>query len=144
MLPTPQNPRIIALFDVDGTLTIPRGEVKADMMDTLKSLRRKITVGIVGGSDLPKQEEQLGKGIVKEVVWNFSQNGLVAYNNGILLESNSISKYIGEDNIKRIVNWVMKYLSDLDLPVKVRRLDRFFFKRAYLIFFVSSYRSDDF
>jgi len=118
MLPTPQNPRIIALFDVDGTLTIPRGEVKADMMDTLKSLRRKITVGIVGGSDLPKQEEQLGKGIVKEVVWNFSQNGLVAYNNGILLESNSISKYIGEDNIKRIVNWVMKYLSDLDLPVK--------------------------
>ena len=128
MLPTPQNPRIIALFDVDGTLTIPRGEVKADMMDTLKSLRRKITVGIVGGSDLPKQEEQLGKGIVKEVVWNFSQNGLVAYNNGILLESNSISKYIGEDNIKRIVNWVMKYLSDLDLPVKVRRLDRFFLK----------------
>lgn len=118
MLPTPQNPRIIALFDVDGTLTIPRGEVKADMMDTLKSLRRKITVGIVGGSDLPKQEEQLGKGIVKEVVWNFSQNGLVAYNNGILLESNSISKFIGEDNIKRIVNWVMKYLSDLDLPVK--------------------------
>lgn len=128
MLPTPQNPRIIALFDVDGTLTIPRGEVKADMMDTLKSLRRKITVGIVGGSDLSKQEEQLGKGIVKEVVWNFSQNGLVAYNNGILLESNSISKFIGEDNIKRIVNWVMKYLSDLDLPVKVRRLDRFFLK----------------
>lgn len=144
MLPTPQNPRIIALFDVDGTLTIPRGEVKTDMMDTLKSLRRKITVGIVGGSDLPKQEEQLGKGIVKEVVWNFSQNGLVAYNNGILLESNSISKFIGEDNIKRIVNWVMKYLSDLDLPVKVRRLDRFFLKGAYLIFFVSSYRSDNF
>ena len=119
VLPTPENPRIIALFDVDGTLTIPRGEVKEDMMGVLKALREKITVGIVGGSDLPKQEEQLGEGIVDEVVWNFSQNGLVAYNNGNLLESNSISKHLGEDNIKRIVNFVLKYLSDVDIPVKV-------------------------
>lgn len=119
-LPAPEKPRIAALFDVDGTLTIPRGEVKDDMMDTLKELRKKITVGIVGGSDLPKQEEQLGNGIVNEVVWNFSQNGLVAYEKGTLLESNSIAKHLGEDTIKRIVNWVMKYLADLDLPIKVR------------------------
>jgi hypothetical protein len=45
-LPTPENPRIAALFDVDGTLTIPRGEVKDDMMETLKELRKKITVGM--------------------------------------------------------------------------------------------------
>ena len=119
-LPIPENPRIIVLFDVDGTLTIPRGEVKTDMLDTLKKLREKITVGIVGGSDLPKQKEQLGQGIVDEVVWNFSQNGLVAYHNGNLLESNSILKHLGEDKIKRIVNWVLKYLANLDLPVKVR------------------------
>ena len=118
-LPTPEKPRIAALFDVDGTLTIPRGEVEDNMMNTLKELRKKITVGIVGGSDLPKQEEQLGQGIVNEVVWNFSQNGLVAYHNGNLLESNSISKHLGEDTIKKIVNFVMKYLADLDLPVKV-------------------------
>ena len=121
-LPTPENPRIAALFDVDGTLTIPRGEVKDDMLDCLKELRKKITIGIVGGSDLPKQEEQLGPGIVNEVVWNFSQNGLVAYEKGTLLESNSIAKHLGEDNIKRIVNWVMKYLAELDLPVKVRQV----------------------
>ena len=121
ILPTPENPRIIALFDVDGTLTIPRGEVEENMMEVLKTLRKKITVGIVGGSDLPKQQEQLGDGIVDEVVWNFSQNGLVAYNNGNLLESNSVSKHLGEDTIKRIVNWVMKYLADLDLPIKVRK-----------------------
>ena len=119
VLPTPERPRIIALFDVDGTLTVPRGEVEDKMMDVLKALREKITVGIVGGSDLPKQEEQLGAGIVDEVVWNFSQNGLVAYNNGKLLESNSISKHLGEDNIKRIVNFVMKYLSMVELPIKV-------------------------
>lgn len=51
--------------------------------------------------------------------WNFSQNGLVAYKNGELLEVQTIAKFLGEDNIKRIVNWVLKYFSELDIPVKV-------------------------
>jgi phosphomannomutase len=114
----PENPRICALFDVDGTLTIPRGEVTPEMMDFMKSLSKKITVGIVGGSDLPKQEEQLGVGVAKVFPYNFSQNGLVAYENGELLEVQTISKHLGEDNVKRLVNWVMKYLADLDIPVK--------------------------
>mmetsp|Transcript_21777 Transcript_21777/g.51394 ORF Transcript_21777/g.51394 Transcript_21777/m.51394 type:complete len:199 (+) Transcript_21777:106-702(+) len=117
-LPTPEKPRIIALFDVDGTLSVPRGEATPEMMDFLKQLRQKITVGIVGGSDLPKQEEQLGKGIVSEVHYNFSQNGLVAYKDGILVDQNSIAKHLGEDNLKRIINWVLKYISGLDLPIK--------------------------
>jgi len=115
---TPENPRIIALFDVDGTLTIPRGEVTPDMMQFMKSLSEKITVGIVGGSDLPKQEEQLGEGIARVFPYNFSQNGLVAYKNGELQEIQTISKFLGEDNIKRIVNWTLKYLADIDIPVK--------------------------
>jgi hypothetical protein len=119
---TPENPRIIALFDVDGTLTIPRGEITHDMMDFMMALSQKITVGIVGGSDLPKQEEQLGENIATRFPYNFSQNGLVAYKNGILLESQTIAKFLGEDNIKRIINWVLKYLSELDIPVKVRPL----------------------
>ena len=60
----------------------------------------------VTGSDLPKQEEQLGQGVVKMFPYNFSQNGLVAYKNGELLEIQTISKHLGEDNVKRIVNWV--------------------------------------
>lgn len=47
---TPENPRILALFDVDGTLTIPRGEVTEAMMQFMKDLSQKITVGIVGGT----------------------------------------------------------------------------------------------
>jgi phosphomannomutase len=116
---TPTNPRIVALFDVDGTLTIPRGEITQSMKDFMIALSQKITVGIVGGSDLPKQEEQLGEGIVHLFPYNFSQNGLVAYKNGQLLEIQTISKYLGEDNVKKLVNWVLRYLSDLDLPVKV-------------------------
>jgi phosphomannomutase len=117
----PENPRILALFDVDGTLTIPRGEVTPDMMEFMMNLSKKITVGIVGGSDLPKQEEQLGNGIASVFPYNFSQNGLVAYKNGELQEIQTIAKFLGEDNIKKIVNWVMKYLSGVDLPVKVSK-----------------------
>ena len=124
IMSTPENPRILALFDVDGTLTIPRGEITEDMRQFMHDLSKKITVGIVGGSDLPKQEEQLGVGIAKVFPYNFSQNGLVAYKDGELLEIQTISKHLGEENIKRIVNWVMKYLSDVDLPIKVSwRLD---------------------
>lgn len=114
----PENPRIIALFDVDGTLTLPRGEVTPSMMEFMKELSKKITVGIVGGSDLPKQQEQLGDSIVDIFPYNFSQNGLVAYKDGKVLEIQTISKHLGEDNVKRLVNWVMKYLSEVDMPVK--------------------------
>ena len=71
------------------------------------------------GSDLPKQEEQLGEGVVHLFPWNFSQNGLVAYKNGTLLEIQTISKHLGEENVKRIINWTLKYLSNIDLPIKV-------------------------
>ena len=117
----PEKPRTIALFDVDGTLTIPRGEITDDMMSFMKQLSEKITVGIVGGSDLPKQEEQLGSGVVDKFPYNFSQNGLVAYKDGKLLEVQTISKHLGEDNVKRIVNWVLAYLAKVDIPVKVRQ-----------------------
>lgn len=92
------------------------------MLTFMKTLSTKITVGIVGGSDLPKQEEQLGEGIVDVFPYNFSQNGLVAYKNGELQEVQTISKFLGEDNVKRIVNWTMRYLADIDIPVKVREL----------------------
>jgi len=114
----PENPRIIALFDVDGTLTVPRGEVTPDMMEFMTNLSKKITVGIVGGSDLPKQQEQLGDNITSLFPYNFSQNGLVAYKDGELQDIQTISKFLGEDNIKRIVNWTMKYMADIDIPVK--------------------------
>jgi len=30
----------------------------------------------------------------------------------------SIDKFLGEENVSRIVNWTLKYLSDLKLPIK--------------------------
>jgi phosphomannomutase len=68
---------------------------------------------------LPKQEEQLGEGIVKVFPYNFSQNGLVAYKNGELLNVQTMAQHIGEGNVKRIVNWTLRYVADLDIPIKV-------------------------
>jgi len=131
---TPEKPRVIAMFDVDGTLTIPRGEVTTEMMAFMKELSKKVTVGIVGGSDLPKQEEQLGDGIVNVFPYNFSQNGLVAYKDGKLLEIQTISKHLGEGNVKKIVNWVMKYLCEVDIPVKVRNC--FYEESSFCVLFL--------
>ena len=80
----------------------------------LEELKGKgVTVGIVGGSDLAKQKEQLGGDVVSRYEFNFSQNGLVAYRKGELLEETSISSHLGEENIKRVVNWTMRYLSEV-------------------------------
>ena len=113
-----ENPRILALFDVDGTLTIPRGEATEEMKSFLKTLRGKITTGIVGGSDLSKQQEQMGKDVVNDVDWNFSENGLVAYQDGKLVGKEAIHTYLGEPAIKEIVNFALRYIADLDIPVK--------------------------
>eukprot|EP00408_Alexandrium_pacificum_P050982 CAMPEP_0171239074 /NCGR_PEP_ID=MMETSP0790-20130122/43792_1 /TAXON_ID=2925 /ORGANISM="Alexandrium catenella, Strain OF101" /LENGTH=46 /DNA_ID= /DNA_START= /DNA_END= /DNA_ORIENTATION= len=39
---------VLALFDVDGTLTIPRGEITEEMVEFLASLKGRITTGVVG------------------------------------------------------------------------------------------------
>lgn len=110
--------RIIALFDVDGTLTKPRGEITDSMMEFMMKLKDHVTVGIVGGSDLDKQKEQLGNDVIDRFPYNFSQNGLVAYHDGKIIGQQSIDKFLGEENVSRLVNWVLKYLSELELPVK--------------------------
>ena len=65
-------PRVICLFDVDGTLTLPRGEITPEMMDFMMKLKEKVTVGIVGGSDLDKQKEQLGTSVFITISHCFS------------------------------------------------------------------------
>lgn len=55
-----RNSRILALFDVDGTLTVARKTATLQMIQRLQKLRERIVIGVVGGSDLVKQKEQLG------------------------------------------------------------------------------------
>jgi len=114
----PRNGRKLVLFDVDGTLTEPRECASAEMSSFLSELRSHVAVGIVGGSDLVKQQEQMGANIVNEVDYSFSENGLVAFKDGKEIGRQAINKHLGEENVKRVVNWTLKYIAGLDLPIK--------------------------
>lgn len=48
----------------------------------------------------------------------FAENGLVAYKAGELLEIQSLKKHLGEDNLKKLINFVLHYVADLDIPIK--------------------------
>jgi len=109
---------VLALFDVDGTLTIPRGEITEEMVEFLASLKGRITTGVVGGSDLPKQKEQLGPKTFDLFDYNFAENGLVAYKDGKPLAESSLEDHLGNEKIKKLVNWILRYLCELDIPVK--------------------------
>jgi len=108
----------IVLFDVDGTLTIPRNKVKQSMLDQLSRLRKTVTIGIVGGSDTAKIKEQMGDDIISKVDYFFSENGLVAYKDEKLIGKTSILKYLGNEKLNKFINVVLRYLSNIDLPVK--------------------------
>jgi phosphomannomutase len=112
----PKN--IIALFDVDGTLTVPRMQAVPEVLEALKKLRQKIYIGVVGGSDLAKQKEQLGEDILNQVDYSFPENGILAYKEGKIFHSKSIADYLGNDNLKEFLNFCLHYIADLDIPIK--------------------------
>jgi phosphomannomutase len=91
------------------------------MLNLLARLRQKCAIGFVGGSDLAKQQEQLGTPDVPVTTlfdFCFAENGLTAYKNGTALPSNSFIKWIGEDQYKALVRFVLHYVADLDIPIK--------------------------
>ncbi|MGB1602208.1 MAG: HAD-IIB family hydrolase, partial [Promethearchaeia archaeon] len=104
--------------DVDGTLTAPRKVVTPEMRQFLADLRKRVTVGVVGGSDLAKAKEQLGEDYVDIVDWAFPENGLNAFRDGKSIAVQSFKNYLGEDRLKKLLNWLLKYLADIDIPVK--------------------------
>ncbi|CAF2619605.1 unnamed protein product [Rotaria sp. Silwood2] len=109
----------ICLFDVDGTITMPRQVITADMDTDLQKLRKKCLVGLVGGSDIAKIAEQIG-GIqaIAKYDYVFAENGLVAFKNGKKFFEENIQKHVGEDNLQTFINYCLKYLSDIKLPFK--------------------------
>ncbi|KAM9473690.1 phosphomannomutase 1 isoform 2-T4 [Salvelinus alpinus] len=100
---------ILCLFDVDGTLTPPR-----------ESLRRKVKIGIVGGSDYSKIAEQLGEGdeVIQKFDYVFAENGTVQYKDGKLLSKQAIQNQIGEELLQDLINFCLSYMGLIKLPKK--------------------------
>jgi len=109
---------VLALFDVDGTLTVPRKEATAEMKEFMRSLRGEVACGIVGGSDLVKIKEQVGADVVDSFDYVFAENGLVAYKDGTELAVQSFKAHMGEEKLQKLINWILRYIADLKIPVK--------------------------
>lgn len=109
---------VIALFDVDGTLTAPRKAVTLKMLQFMKELGKVVKIGVVGGSDLVKISEQLGQTVITDYNYVFAENGLVAYKDGKLIGTQSLKTFLGEDDLKAIINFILHYIADLDIPIK--------------------------
>ncbi|XVF73241.1 hypothetical protein PTKIN_Ptkin12aG0185600 [Pterospermum kingtungense] len=110
-----RKPGLIALFDLDGTLTAPRKAITPKVLEFMKDLRKVVTIGIVGGSDLSKISEQLA---INDYDYVFSENGLVAHKEGKLIGIQSLKSFLGEETLKEFENFTMNYIADLDIPVK--------------------------
>lgn len=108
----------IFLFDVDGTLTPSRQTMDEPTRNMLTDIRKKVTIGFVGGSDIAKQKEQMGEECLDFFDFGFPENGLSFYESGNLVSQKKIIDEIGEDLYKEFVNFCLGYLSKVDIPVK--------------------------
>ena len=121
-----KNEKVMCLFDVDGTLTKSRNRITPEMEEFLLNLRAKVTVGLVGGSDLQKIAEQMTSkntmsaenDLLAKYEYVFAENGLVTHISGILQENESILSYMGERKLQTLINFCLKYMSELTLPCK--------------------------
>ncbi|KAI0372737.1 eukaryotic phosphomannomutase [Pilatotrama ljubarskyi] len=113
----------LMLFDVDETLTPARSPVSPEILAVLRALRKKVAIGVVGGSDYVKINEQftvpgLSAGVLSEFDYAFGENGLIAYKLGQPLPSQSFIKFLGEERWKKLANFILHYIADLDIPIK--------------------------
>jgi len=112
------SPRVLYLFDVDGTLTAPRQRVTDEVLQVLEQARKHVVIGVVGGSDFAKQREQLGDDVLERFDYSFSENGLLAFEDGVQVHERSLVDELGEVRIKEFVNFVLAYVATLYVPVK--------------------------
>ena len=91
------------------------------MLQLLSAIRHKCAIGFIGGSNLVKQQEQLGTPAIPVISlfdFCFAENGLTAYRLGQQLASSSFIGWLGEDKYKQLVNFCLRYISEIDCPVK--------------------------
>lgn len=111
---------ILLLFDVDNTLTKPRDIIENDFEEFLyKKIKPLATLGIVTGANIEKMYEQLrGQKILNEFDYIFPENGIVHIENGVEVQKSSFNEKLGEEILKSFINFVLRYIADLELPFK--------------------------
>lgn len=91
------------------------------MLSLLGRLRHKCAIGYVSGGPLSKQQQQLSTPPVPVTSlfdFCFAENGVTAFRMGVPLPGPTLIEYLGEVGYKSLVNWVLKYIANLDIPIK--------------------------
>ncbi|KAG9338835.1 hypothetical protein JZ751_025274 [Albula glossodonta] len=111
---------VLCLFDVDGTLTPAREKIEPQLDLFFQSLRRKVKIGVVGGSDYSKIAEQLGNGdeVICKFDYVFAENGTVGYKDGRLISKQAIQNQLGEELLQDLINFCLRYMGLIKLPKK--------------------------
>ncbi|KAL3109368.1 hypothetical protein niasHT_015213 [Heterodera trifolii] len=114
---------VLFLFDVDGTLTASRQSITPSMLVFMHSVKSRVPVAVVGGSDLDKIFEQLGGTQQRDQClalfdFVFAENGLTGFKGTEPMPSESISKQLGEAKCQELTNFCLRYMSDIELPLK--------------------------
>ena len=116
--------RVLLLFDVDGTLTPWQNPIRPEMVELLHQISQTVDLAVVGGSGMTKIHEQLTTNVSNPQAllalfqYIFTENGTVTYRGSELVSKRSIADFLGEDRLKELINFVLRYFSDMDLPVK--------------------------
>jgi phosphomannomutase len=56
--------------------------------------------------------------VIGDFDYTFAENGLTAFKNGKALPSQSFIKFVGEERYKAMVQFILHYIADLDIPIK--------------------------
>lgn len=111
---------ILLLFDVDNTLTKPRDVIEKKFEEFLfEKVKPLATLGIVSGANIEKLYEQLnGKKVLQDFDYIFPENGIVHIEKGVEVQKSSFSEKLGEETVLTFINFVLRYIADLELPFK--------------------------
>ena len=77
-----------------------RQSIQPEMVETYNAcIAKGVHMGIVSGSDYSKVSQQVGVDIVKNSVYCFCENGLLAMKNGVEFDKQSFKDHLGEENL---------------------------------------------
>lgn len=110
--------RRLVLFDVDGTLCEPMGQIGPDMVATLSLLKKKgWDIGVVGGSDRAKCLFQLGKEVLDCCMDHaFHENGTVYYKHGQLVMQEKLEDFMTPEQVSDLVCFLLQEVSTSKSP----------------------------
>ncbi|KAI6181096.1 ATP synthase subunit gamma, mitochondrial [Aphelenchoides besseyi] len=87
-----------------------------DMRQFLQSIRNKVQIGVVSGSDLVKITEQLADNAAelrRSYDYVFTENGLVSFHGEEQLPAESIGTKLGDQKLNEIIDFCLHYIADL-------------------------------